>query len=51
MKTVTPDDEKLYRVVEAEAAKGCRSIGEVVGEALEQWLADVRDRRFGSGRR
>ena len=41
MKTVTLDDEKLYRAVEAEAAKSGRSVEEVVGEALKLWLADV----------
>jgi hypothetical protein len=41
MKTVTLDDEKLYRAVEAEAAKSGRGVEDVVGEALKQWLADV----------
>ena len=39
MKTVALDDERLYRAVEA--AKSGRSVEDVGGEALEQWLANI----------
>ena len=41
MKTVALDDERLYREVEAEAAKSGRSVEDVGGEALKQWLANI----------
>ena len=43
MKATFDIDGELYRAVKVEAARSDRSVRDVVGEALEAWLARAED--------